>query len=76
MWWKFWKWGKKKTGNDTAPELVTAEESGGPDPMAPKWPGAAGVREVLALQQLVGNQAVLAMLAQRSLAAKGRDHGT
>lgn len=78
MWWKFWKPRRKKTSNDTEQDTVRAapDESAGPAAMGPLWAGAAGVREVLALQHLVGNQAVLEMLARRTMTAKTRDHGS
>lgn len=75
MFWKFWRWGRKKTAaNDT--QETEAGQSAVPAPAAQVWPSASGVREILALHQLVGNQAVLAMLARRAVAPSARDHGS
>ena len=64
MQWRFWRRGKKKDADDVALERVRA------DAPASAWPANAGAKEILGLQQLVGNQAVLRLLAKDSTHAK------
>jgi hypothetical protein len=55
--WKFWKRaGKREVTEPLPPE---------PNP-APEWPTSMSAKEILGLQQLIGNQAVLQMLGKVS----------
>jgi hypothetical protein len=58
MQWRFWKRGKKKNADESATEPLCADAG------AFTWPASAGAKEILGLQQLVGNQAVLRLLAK------------
>jgi hypothetical protein len=63
MQWRFWRRGKKRDPDDTALERVEANAG-------PAWPASAGAKEILGLQQLVGNQAVLRLLAKDTTHAR------
>jgi hypothetical protein len=67
MQWRFWRRGKKRDVDDAALEQLRAEANAGP-----AWPASAGAKEILGLQQLVGNQAVLRLLAKDSTHAKAQ----
>ena len=60
MHWRFWRRGKKKDADHAAREGSRADAN------ALAWPASAGAKEILGLQQLVGNQAVLRLLAKNS----------
>jgi hypothetical protein len=65
MQWRFWRRGKKRDVDDAALEHSSAEAT-----VALAWPASAGAKEILGLQQLVGNQAVLRLLSKDSTHAK------
>ena len=70
--WRFWRrGGKKKDADEPALEQSRAEVN-----EAPGWPANAGAREILGLQQLVGNQAVLRLLAKDSNGTHAKSQGT
>jgi hypothetical protein len=54
MQWRFWRASGRKNTDEAPPEQSRAN--------AAAWPASAGAKEILGLQQLVGNQAVLRML--------------
>jgi hypothetical protein len=61
--WRFWTWaGKSKV---TEPSKAPQDQKG-----APEWPAAVNAKEILGLQQLIGNQAVLQMLGRGSNSAQ------
>jgi hypothetical protein len=71
MQWKFWKLGaKKKDADESALEALRA---GGNAALG--WPANAGPQEILGLQKLVGNQAVLRMLAKNPPGASVKKQG-
>ena len=71
MQWRFWKrGGKKKDTDESVPESLCADANA-----APGWPASAGTKEILGLQQLVGNQAVSRMLAKSTKGAYTKKQG-
>ena len=56
MQWRFWRRSGRKDVDETAPEEPRTNADG------TTWPANACAKEILGLQQLIGNQAVLRML--------------
>jgi hypothetical protein len=72
MQWRFWRrGGRKKDADESALEQSRAEANA-----ALAWPASAGAKEILGLQQLVGNQAVLRMLARNSNGTNAKSQGS
>jgi hypothetical protein len=68
---RFWRRGNKKRGADSSlarNAQVQKEES---TPI-PAWLATAGAKEILALQHLIGNQALLSILAANRNAVNSR----
>jgi hypothetical protein len=65
MWWKFWKRKNKKAMNEpTFPATPSPQIPPGSEPEVAGWLLlASSAKEILGLQQLIGNQAVLRLLA-------------
>jgi hypothetical protein len=72
MQWRFWRHGgKKKDADDSALDQSRTDANA-----TLGWPASAGAKEILGLQQLVGNQAVLRMLAKSSNGAPVKRQGS
>jgi len=70
--WRFWKWGKKHT-QDWPPivDAVPQDASSLPPLLT-----ASSATELLALQRVIGNQAVLQMVSQKRQSPVVRTAGT
>jgi len=67
MQWRFWRrWSNKKDAEESASEQWRADAN-----TMSAWPANAGAKEILGLQQLVGNQAVLRLLSKDPSSANG-----
>lgn len=69
--WRFWRHGGKKSDAD---ESALGQSRADANAMA-GWPANAGTKEILGLQKLVGNQAVLRLLAKDSNATQVKRQG-
>jgi hypothetical protein len=74
MHWKFWKRGdKKKDGN---PDQSAVAQPGEDGKASPALQAAASAKEILGLQKLIGNQAVLQIMGRNANSAKVNRLGT
>ena len=71
MQWKFWRRGDDKKGRK-AHVLSTAQPREQDANALPPLLAPSTVKEILGLQQLIGNQAVLQILGRDKTAAEGR----
>jgi hypothetical protein len=60
MEWRFWKWGKKRKHDSPAAVDVARQQASSP----PALLTAGSASELLGLQRLIGNQAVLRMMTR------------
>lgn len=72
MKWRICRRGGRKKGEDES----APDQSGADAHVVRAWPASAGAKEILGLQQLVGNQAVLRLLAKDSSGAQVKAQGS
>jgi hypothetical protein len=70
MQWRFWRRAKKNDTDESALEPPRTDAN------TVSWPASAGAKEILGLQQLVGNQAVLRLLAKNSNGTRAKSYGS
>jgi len=69
MQWKFWRRGDKENRKADTSSVAQSPE---PDSIVPPLPAPGTVKELLGLQRLIGNQAVLQILAPNQRDAKAK----
>ena len=72
MQWKFWRRGDKENRKADTSSVAQSPE---PDSIVPPLPAPGTVKELFGLQRLIGNQAVLQILAPNQRDAKVRASG-